>query len=233
MRVWALLLRRQLGGAAVAHLGGAGLFVVVVAVEGAALDGPALGARLADTVPRLWAMAAAALALLGAAVATARLRRGGGVLALGSLGVGPGAVVLAAALVGGAVGLGAAAVPPDPAPELRAWVRGEGGWWHAGVAVPDEPGGTVGPPRPTEAPAWRTPAAGAAGAAAGAALGLWAGTLATVGAAGALLVAEALARGLVERAALPEVAAGAPALLAVGLLLLLRLRAPLFPSRWT
>lgn len=233
MRLWGLLARRVAGGQALAQLGGLGLGALVLAVEAADEPPAVLLATLAARLPGLWVRLAPVLCLVGAAGALARMRREGGVLALGGLGVGPRALLVAAALAGATVGGVAAWVEGWEVPAApREWVRGEGGWWRGGVAVPDVPGGEVGAPVSLARPRGADVAAGSAAAALGGALGLWGGPVGALVAAAVLLVAEFLARGLVERGAAPVVAGLVPAVLALVAAWLLARAAPLFPRRW-
>lgn len=226
-----LLLRRVGAGMLVAHVGGAGLFALAVAVEAAEEPVPRLLATIAARVPEVWGRAAAVLSLLGAALAAFRLRRDGGVLGLGACGVAPASVIWVAALLGllaGAAVLGTTgASEADPE-----WARGRGGWWHEGVAWPDVPGGAVAPPRAVERAPAAALASGAAAAALGGGLGLYAGPFAALLLAASLLISEGLCRGLCERGALPDAATLLPAAGALLALAWLRARAPLFPRRW-
>lgn len=206
-----LLLRRHLRAAALAHLGGVGVLALVVLVE--AGDRGGLAALLTQ-LPPLWARAAAPLALVAAARCTTRARRDGVVLALGSFGVSPLAWLFAGAAVGALAGGAAALVPPPLAPASLRWVRGDGGWFLDGRPIPDHPGGVVLHLLPETLPAWAPPAVAAGAATLGAALGLKAGALTMLTATGTLLVAGALAEGLVERGVLQPLALG---LLALGL----------------
>lgn len=223
-----LLLRRHLLAAALAHLGGAGVLALVVLVE--AGDRGGLAAVWTE-LPPLWARAAAPLALVAAALCTTRARRDGVVLALGSFGASPLAWLVAGAAVGALAGAGAALVPPPLAPASLRWVRGEGGWFLGGAAIPDQPGGVVMLLLPETLPDWAPTALAAGAATLGAALGLRAGTLSTLTATGILLVAGALAEGLVERDVLQPPALALLALvLALGGVLVAR-SGPAFPRR--
>lgn len=205
-----LLSGRLLAASLVAHLGGLGLLALVVLVEGRDL------AEALARAPRLWVAAVAPLALVAGALAAARARRQGVVLALGCLGI-PATTWIAAAFVAGALaGAGAALLPPEALAPALPWVRGEGGWYFEGLPVPDLPGGNVSPVPPPRPPVWAPPALAAGAAALGAATGLRSGVLGTLVATGSIIVADALVRGLVDRGALPgaSLAALAAALLA-------------------
>jgi hypothetical protein len=232
-RLLRLVVRRLLGGLLAAHLGGLLLLALVVAVEEADLPAAALLETWRVRLPGLWAQAAAVLDVAGASLAVFRMRRDGVLLALGSFGVAPTRALLVAAMLGLGVGFGAARLADPPGHHAGAeWTRGHGGWFHDGVAVPDEPDGTVDPVVPRARAVWSPAATGAAAATAGAALGLWAGGLATVVVAVLLLVGDALAQGLVARDALPPLVAWLPALLLTCGVLLATRAAPLFPRRW-
>ncbi|MES2640277.1 MAG: hypothetical protein V4850_12360 [Myxococcota bacterium] len=229
-----LLLARAVGGAVfAAHGAGAVLFSVVVAVEAA--DEP-LGTLLLTVgarVPLLWAQAAAVLALCGVAVAVVRLRRQGVLLGLGTLGVTPRLVLLVGAIAGAASGGVANRVVAEPSAVPGAWERGAGGWIRDGEGWPDTI--SAAPVRARPAPVRNLPVDllnGAAAGALGATLGLYLGAAPTLVAAALLLVVEVVTRGLTERAVVPLYGGVAPAALAGIVLLVLLLRAPLFPRRW-
>lgn len=230
MTAWRLLLQRLVGGLLVAHLGGVVVLVLAVAVE--ARQGE-LAALLAARVPSAWALAAAVLTLLGSALAVARMRRAGIILALGTLGLGPGRVVVIATLLGGLVGAGATQVM-RPAPDATGWERIPGGWQAAGVVIADEPGVALAPrtyaPKPVVLPADAIPVGAAAGAL-GVALGLHGGALAPIIVGALLLMGEAVVSGLVDRRVWPAAAVVGPAILLCATFLLRWWRAPLFPGR--
>ena len=232
-RVALLVARALAGGVLVAHVSGALLFALVVAVEAADEPLPGLLGALFARVPALWAQAAGVLGCVGVAVATLRLRRRGVVLALGTLGVDPRTLLVAGALVAGVAG-GAAALVEQGAPAVAptAWERGDGGWIRGGAAWPDADGGVVRRrPAPERHRALDLVNAAAAGAC-GAALGLWAGAGPVIVLSALLLVVDGVARGLADRGAVPLVGLMAPGLLALFAGALLLARAPLFPRRW-
>ncbi len=227
------LLGRAIGaGVAVAHLGGLLLYALVVAVEAADEPLPVLARIVLARVPALWAQSAAVLGCVGVAAATLRLRRRGVVLALGTLGLDPRVVLLVGAVGAGVVGglAGRGVVAPTAVP--GAWERGDGGWIRDGLAWPDAAGAEV----RTRPAAGRDLAAdvtnAAAAGACGAALGLWAGATPALVVAALLLVGDVVSTGLAERGAVPAWGAAAPALLAIGVVVYLLARAPLFPRRW-
>ncbi|MDP2304842.1 MAG: hypothetical protein Q8P18_02310 [Pseudomonadota bacterium] len=229
------LLGRAVGrGVLAAQLGGALLFAVVIAVEAADEPLPTLLRTIGARLPTLWAQAASVLALCGAALAVARLRRQGVLLGLGTLGATPRMVLLVGALAGALVGGVASRVVTAPSDVPGAWERGDGGWIRDDEGWPDAQAGAAGV-RARPAPHRDLPTdvlnAGAAGAL-GAALGLYAGAAPALVAAAVLLVADVVARGLSERGVLPFYGGAAPAALAGLTLLGLLLRAPLFPKRW-
>ena len=242
-----LLLRRIAADLALVHIGGLLLAGLAMLVEGAA---PAdLQARL----PPVWAGLSAPLSLLGTALAVWRLRREGVLLALGTAGFPPRAVLPLAALLAALIAAPVPALLQPDAPGTGTWVRAPGAWWKmdapgtpaagtpasasctgclqnaCGQAWPD-PGSPLPPacPRPGRLPIEEIPAALLAGAA-GAAAGLYGGAPVTLIAACLLMLITGLCRGLAlshgaDWPALP------PLLLAAWCLLLLW-RAPLFPQR--
>ncbi|MFZ5479160.1 MAG: hypothetical protein ACOZNI_20520, partial [Myxococcota bacterium] len=128
---------------------------------------------------------------------------------------GTGAIVVAAAIAGALVGAGAIAVADVPVVAPGEWVRGQGGWWKDGVAFPDPGAGEVGAPTASGGPGGAAIAGAAAAAALGATLGLVAGAPEALLAAAFVVVAEALARGLVERGAIVRAGLYAPAIFAL------------------
>lgn len=175
-----------------------------------------VAAELATRVPPTASLAAAALTLLGAALATARARDDGTVRGLAACGVSPLVFVVTSALFGGAIGVGAtfagAEDPTTPPPGV--FVRGDGGWWRDGAPFPDVLGTPVGPPPPPAGPDPAIALTGLAAGAAGAALGLRGARGGAIRAAAALVVVEATSRGLVDRGAAPSFVAGLPAAVA-------------------
>jgi hypothetical protein len=231
-RALLLVARALVGGVAATHLAGALLFGLVVLVEAA--DAPLVEVlRVAQSrVPALWAQACGVLGLSGTALAVTRLRRQGVLLGLASLGVGPRIVLLVGALTGATFGGVASRVPMEPPAQAGEWTRGEGGWIREGEGWPDAPGGVVRPlPRVARDPLADT-IGGAAAGALGATLGLYVGAAPTLVVAALLLVTDVVARGLAERGAVPAAGVGAAAGLAVGMMLVVLGRAPLFPRRW-
>ncbi|MFN7145593.1 MAG: hypothetical protein ACK4YP_17590 [Myxococcota bacterium] len=227
-----LLARALVVGLVTAHVAGVLLFTLVVAVEAAEEPLPVLAGTVVARVPELWARAAAVLGCMGVAVATARLRRRGVILGLGTLGVDPRVLLVVGALGAGAVGAVAGRVVATPVTAPGAWERGDGGWIRDGVAWPDRVGGEV-RARPPATRGWGAGLVNAAVAGAcGAALGLWAGAARALVLAALLLVVDVVARGLAERAAVPAWGAAAPAGLALLAVAWLVWRAPLFPRRW-
>ncbi len=215
-----------------AQLAGALLFALVIAVEAADAPLPTLARTVAARLPALWAQAAAVLVLCGAALAVVRLRRQGVLLGLGTLGVAPRVVLVVGALAGALVGGVASRVVAEPAALSGEWERGTGGWIRDGEAWPDTAGGVVCVRTPPTRDIATDLINGSAAGSLGAALGLYLGAAPTLVAAALLLVADVVARGLVERGAVPPLGGGAPAVLAGAILLFLLLRAPLFPRRW-
>lgn len=230
MTAWRLVFQRILGGLLVAHLGGVVVLALAVAVE--ARQGE-LATLLTARVPSAWALAAAVLTLLGSALAVARMRRSGIVLALGTLGLGPGRIVVIAALLGGLVGAGATQVL-RPAADVIGWERIPGGWQHAGQVLADAPGVTLAPrihaPRPVVLPEDAIPVGAAAGAL-GVALALYGSALGPIVVGALLLMGEAVVTGLVDRRVWPEEAVLVPSALILVGFLLRWWRAPLFPGR--
>lgn len=186
LRVASLLARVTvppfLRAALLVHGAAVGLLVLVVSVEQA-------NARSAQPLGRevmmLWARLAPVLSVLASALGWARMHKA--LLALGTLGCGEGRVRWGSLLPGLLAGVIALAVPAQGTPS--AWIRGEGGWFHLGRAIPDVVGGVVG----VLPGSWAWPVAGAC--VLGAALGArtWrAGALATV------VVGSLLGDGLVD-----------------------------------
>lgn len=127
-------------GLALVHLGALGVIGLAIAVERAAA-GASMDAAAGRQAVVLWARLAPALTLLGAALAWARTAAVR--LALGSFGLREPAMRAATLPLGVVIAGLALAVPSDGAPS--AWVRGAGGWYHLGVALPDTLGGVVTP----------------------------------------------------------------------------------------
>lgn len=119
------------------HAAALGLLTLVVAVERQAAHAD-FTLLFADVLP-VWARLAPALTLLGGALAAYRMRRT--LLTLGTLGLGEGALAVAALPLGVLVGTLALRVPARAA--ASSWSRGVGGWFHLGQAVPDVAGGVV------------------------------------------------------------------------------------------
>lgn len=235
-----LLLRRIAKDLALIHAGGLLLAGLAMLVEGAAF------ADLQARLPPVWAGLCAPLSLLGSALAVWRLRREGVLLALGTAGFPPRAVLPIAALLAALIAAPVPALLQPDAPGTGTWVRAPGAWWRmaapgaaatgavdaasaCGQAWPD-PGSPLPPPcpRPGRRPLEEIPAALLAGAA-GAAAGLYGGAPSTLIAACLLTLLSGLCRGLSQThgagwPALP------PLLLWVWCALLLW-RAPLFPRR--
>ena len=227
----ALLVRAVVRGTLTAHVGGALLFTLLVLVERAQVPTDELLSALRTEVPTAWARAATVLGLVGVTLAVTRMRRQGVVLGLGTLGVDARLLLLVGALAGAASGALSTTVPID-APVPGDWERGDGGWIRDGQAWPDTPADTVYHRPPPTPPVAAEVTNGALAGGLGAALGLWAGAPATVVAGAVLLVSDVVARGLVDRAALPALARATPGLLALVWALILQLRAPIFPRRW-
>ncbi|MSP54287.1 MAG: hypothetical protein EXR69_01570 [Myxococcales bacterium] len=139
-----------LSAALLVHGAAVGLLVLVLTVEQA---NSGSGQRLGREVIVLWARLAPAVSMLGGALAWARMPKV--LLGLGSLGCGPGLVRWAAIVPGFVAALLVLAVPAQGAPS--AWLRGEGGWFHLGRAIPDAVGGVVGAAEGV----WAWPVAGA------------------------------------------------------------------------
>ncbi len=228
-----LLFRALLAGVLAAHVGGLLLLGLAIAVEGVGDSLPVLLATLEARLAVAWGQVAAVLGLLGTLAATARLRRRGEVLGLGTLGVSPSVIVLVGALCGAVGGTVAGSVGGEGGGDLPgAWERGDGGWIRDGYAWPDYAGSAV----TRRAPRGRSALsdavnAGAAGAC-GAALGLAGGVAGALLTAALLLVAEVVVTGLCARGAVPEIGEALPAALALVVLMLLELRRPIFPRRW-
>lgn len=205
------LLVRRVGGALLsAQLGGVLVLVLATLAEHGGDD--AWG-ELRARVPSAASLAAGALALLGGALACGRALRDGTVRGLAACGVSEAAFVWAAAAFGVPCGLAArwAAGVGGSEPTATYPVRGLGGWWIDGVALPDVTGGIVGPPPEPAGPGWALAATPVMAAALGAVVGLrgWRGGAVVVAA--CVVIGEGLARGLVERAAVPAIAAWVPA----------------------
>ena len=118
-------------GAALLLLG----FAVAIERGGRGVDLAALPLEVA----LVWARLAPALTLLATALCWFRMR--GARLALGTFGARP-RLLTAGCLPAGVIpGLLALFLPQTLSPS--AWVRGQGGWFHLGAAIPDLPGGVV------------------------------------------------------------------------------------------
>ncbi len=129
---------RRVGSAqVVAVVAGLGLVVLASALEHGAAG---CLARSAPVVP----LAMPLLVGVGSWTATRRARARGELLALAAMGHGAAGWVLAGAVLGGALAVLLGALAFGLELPAEGWVRGAGGWWRAGVAVPDAPGGAVG-----------------------------------------------------------------------------------------
>jgi hypothetical protein len=131
---------RLLGGAwlralLLTEVGGAGLLALVVLTESTATGATAWG-RLVTDVPHAWALLSPALALIGAALAVQGLRRRGDWLALGTLGVPRGRLLLSVLLLAVPLGLFAAGVEALTEP-ASAVLRVSGGWLVEGQLLLD------------------------------------------------------------------------------------------------
>ncbi len=132
------LLTRRVGGAqVVAVVAGLGLVVLASALEHG-FD--ACLARTATVVP----LAMPLLVAVGSWGAARRAAARGELRALAAMGHGTAAWTVAGALLGGALAFTLGGLAVALAVPVEGWVRGAGGWWYGGVAVPDVPGGLVG-----------------------------------------------------------------------------------------
>ena len=124
-----------------------GLLAFVTSIERAAMSAGTLhsvewraGGEWREAVV-LWARLAPALTLLGTALAWSRMHNAR--LALATFGQSANPLRWGTAVAGGLVGALVLTVPAQGMPS--AWVRGAGGWFHLGDAVPDVLGGAVTP----------------------------------------------------------------------------------------
>ena len=181
-----LLTTRILVGLLAVHLAGILLVVLSIAIEASDAPLPTIWAEIVLRLPPAWRLAAAPLSLVGAMLSVGRMRREGLLLALGSVGAGPRACIVLAAVLGALIG----ALAPS-LPTTHRWERIAGGWNHEGVVIADVPGGPTGTPRVQTRSI--LPVATSAGAsAAGAAVGLYGGVVSGVLLAAGLLVVDAV-----------------------------------------
>jgi hypothetical protein len=130
-----------LRGNLLVHGAALGLLAFVTSIERAAMSAGSVRAVEWREAVVLWARLAPALTLLGTAFAWSRMHKAR--LALATFGQAANPLRWGAAFAGAMVGLTVLTVPAQGAPS--AWVRGAGGWFHLGEAVPDVLGGAVTP----------------------------------------------------------------------------------------
>lgn len=118
-----------------------GLLAFVTSIERAAMSAGSIHAVEWREAVVLWARLAPALTLLGTALAWSRMHKAR--LALATFGQSANPLRGGTAVAGALVGALVLTVPAQGAPS--AWVRGSGGWFHLGEAVPDVLGGVVTP----------------------------------------------------------------------------------------
>jgi hypothetical protein len=123
------------------HGASLGLLAFVTSIERTAMSAGSIHALEWRAAVVLWARLAPALTLLATALAWSRMRKAR--LALATFGQSATPLRGGTAVAGAVVGALVLTVPSQGAPS--AWVRGSGGWFHLGEAVPDVLGGAVTP----------------------------------------------------------------------------------------
>lgn len=196
MSARARLLGLAQGRSAVLVHGGA-VLVVALALAAESADEPlaTVGQRLAADLPHTWALLAPALTVASTALAVTRLRATGQVTALGSVGVGLGALSRSGLWSGVLVGSACLLVGVSVAPALEV-ARVAGGWWLRGEFVPDAVGTVPVLPPGVTARWWATGGLCVLGGWVGAVLGTWAGAGSVLVAAGLVLCFDLVQRGL-------------------------------------